>query len=279
MQKIPRKHIQKYIDEYKELISRMEEGPKKQLLQDNEWVIIAAFNEYDTNINQLEIFSSSCITDQDLKNILVAKFETSDAFKSKIREDFYSRKCPYCGFRSLEENIPVEHFLPKSKFQEYSLLGLNLFLCCQSCNSKKWSGWITSTRDTLNPYIDDLYDRQFLSIKISSWKRKSVTVEMNDSCCISLQEKWLLRRHFEKFDLTKRISNFINTDIAKLIDTIYRNQQTRPHFEINKYLEEMYFDHKFSDWTSAILTVVFKYFIDNPDILNELLEYHKSTKT
>jgi hypothetical protein len=36
MQKIPRKHIQKYIDEYKELISRMEEGPKKQLLQDNE---------------------------------------------------------------------------------------------------------------------------------------------------------------------------------------------------------------------------------------------------
>lgn len=280
MKRIPRKSLQEYTNEYKVLIANMEPSPDKQLIQDNEHFIVSSFQTYEDNILQLESLSTSSIHNQRLKDILVNKFETADSFKDKIRREFASRKCPYCWYNSLEESVPVEHYIPKSKFQEYSLLGLNLFLCCKRCNSRKWSWWVTWTRDTLNPYIDDLYDRDFLKVNIRiSRNRIIVEVMLDFSSCISTQEKELLQRHFEKFKLIPRIKNFINTDIVKLIEIAYQHEQIRPWFKIDSYLLDRYYELLISDGKNSILTVVYKYFIDNPHMFIELFDYHLSTKT
>lgn len=271
-----------YTKEYRELISAMKTGSSKTLIAWADTTIVNAFANYHSNLWSLETFTDSCLTDDDLKIALVKKFENSTSFKDKIRRAYYSRKCPYCWYKSLEENIPVEHFLPKSKFQEYSLLSLNLYLCCSDCNRLKWDHWENDARSTLNPYIDDLYEKDFLRIQINLDNSKIVvSVGINEDCWLSSDETSLLKRHFNKFKLTDRIEKHANTDIWKIVEDISRSKMMNDldHIDINTHLKILYRQYKVSTWNNAFLTVLYKYFIENPEVLESLLELNESTKT
>jgi hypothetical protein len=86
----------------------------------------------------------------------------------KSSQDVYAREvCAYCGL-----NTPntFDHYLPKSKFPEFSVLSLNLIPCCSDCNSLKRDNWIDLATGQLlfvNAYFDDVPKEIFVKAKVS----------------------------------------------------------------------------------------------------------------
>ena len=70
--------------------------------------------------------------------------------------------CPYCGIREPGE---FDHYLPKSKFQEFSVFSKNLIWSCHKCNHRKREHFVLSDR-YLNTYYDVIPDEQFLFCRI-----------------------------------------------------------------------------------------------------------------
>lgn len=49
-------------------------------------------------------------------------------------------RCAYCQASLLQEKLEVDHFAPKSRYQEFSFIRTNLFLSCGLCNSSEKKG-------------------------------------------------------------------------------------------------------------------------------------------
>lgn len=62
--------------------------------------------------------------------------------------------CPFCGGLGTPKNL--DHFLPKTKFPQFSVFPSNLIPACLDCNldSKKTSYASTAEEQTLHPYFD-----------------------------------------------------------------------------------------------------------------------------
>ena len=116
------------INWYKNLFLSLLSLPK-----DKEELILKSFKKYIDNLNNLENLKPIDI-DENTKKIMKKVFNKSPKPNELInyKNDLKSKNkiyiCPYCGIKSLEEWYPIEHYLPKSKFSEYTLFWLNLFL-------------------------------------------------------------------------------------------------------------------------------------------------------
>lgn len=89
--------------------------------------------------------------------------------KQKLREDF-NYKCAYCydhdAYNGGPNNFHIEHFAPKSKFNEHEFSFNNLLYSCPYCNRAKSNKWISQSADIshdglkgfVNPCTDD-YDK------------------------------------------------------------------------------------------------------------------------
>lgn len=76
-------------------------------------------------------------------------------FKPHLREEFDGR-CVYC--RAIDrikgqETFGVDHYRPKSLFPDLACEYLNLFYCCNRCNSLKRSFWPNVKRIGLEEFI------------------------------------------------------------------------------------------------------------------------------
>ncbi|HAQ71765.1 MAG TPA: hypothetical protein DCR48_12385 [Flavobacteriales bacterium] len=70
--------------------------------------------------------------------------------------------CPYCSIREPSE---FDHYLPKSKFQEFAVFSKNLIWTCHQCNHKKREHF-SQTNRYLNTYYDVIPEAQFLFCRI-----------------------------------------------------------------------------------------------------------------
>jgi len=85
--------------------------------------------------------------------------ELKKEIKKKTKDNPYSKKglkCSYCGIlrHSLAD---LDHFMPRSKYPEFSILSWNLIYVCKECNQDyKKSSFLTTdgTRKFLHPYYD-----------------------------------------------------------------------------------------------------------------------------
>lgn len=78
--------------------------------------------------------------DYDVKNL-------NKELKIVLQNDF-SYNCAYCNDRDTYsggiDNYHIEHFAPRSKFNEYEFKFSNLFYSCPYCNRAKSNKWITN---------------------------------------------------------------------------------------------------------------------------------------
>ena len=78
----------------------------------------------------------------------VRQYKRYNTYKKYLREEF-SRKCIYCcacdSMRGTAA-FAVEHYLPKTDFPNLTTDYLNLFYCCNTCNSFK-GDWYPSPAD------------------------------------------------------------------------------------------------------------------------------------
>lgn len=116
--------------------------------------------------------------------------------------------CPYCGLlRDIEE---LDHFLPKSKYPQFSILTSNLVPSCKTCNQTyKKSTIATSYKEQIiHPYIDSthFFEEKWIDVELDVSEYEKVRFFPSPPELWSKDDQERAIFHFEKFNLTTRNS-------------------------------------------------------------------------
>ena len=152
--------------------------------------------------------------------------------------------CPYCG------NGPpttLDHILPRSKFEEFSMYAKNLIPCCPECNRiKSNTTWEDNRRCFLNPYHDDMLEEVCIHLSIRpdatcSYHAPVFTFDFHWSGCTPDDEQ-LFALHFEKLRLPGRLRVTLLKDFRSLHRNIkaLQGRPALPAADIRSYLEEIH---------------------------------------
>lgn len=129
--------------------------------------------------------------------------------------------CPMCG-----TTLPTtfDHYLPATKFPEFSVHPLNLVPCCSRCNSTKDDDWLcpAGKRQFLHAYTDTLPDIQFLSVYLvehPTSRTFGAIFSLNRPAGMN-NETWnLLDKHFTRLGLIEKYNEQCNDEIAQILST------------------------------------------------------------
>lgn len=132
--------------------------------------------------------------------------------------------CPYCGISS---PIELDHYLPKSKFPQFSILPLNLVPSCERCN-KYGKGTIFAENkggQILHPYLDHnlYYDSSWMSANLENNGADDITVNYYTDPPDSWDsvQKDRVKTHFCTFNLQQRYSTSAGEELSTLLPQIY----------------------------------------------------------
>lgn len=72
-----------------------------------------------------------------------------------------------CSFCAQRDSKTLDHYLPKSKYPEFSIFPLNLIPCCRDCNSdKREDNTKLEEKQYLHPYYDDISSIRWLESEV-----------------------------------------------------------------------------------------------------------------
>lgn len=157
-------------------------------------------------------------------------------------------KCPYCGINRHELH-DLDHFIPRSKFEEFSILSNNLVYSCSVCNQDyKKAKFKTqdNKRIFLHPYFDEaLENTQILECQIDV---RDVYLKVNFKICDDLQENDLYiyeiaTTHLAELDLNDRYCRLIRDDLLEGFLNIFRNKNTTGNRCIKELSEDECIDY------------------------------------
>ena len=119
--------------------------------------------------------------------------------------------CPYCG--GIGEVKELDHFLPKSKYPQFSLLTSNLVPSCKICNQDlKKSRFAEVYEDQIiHPYNDFniFFEDKWIDVNFKPNHEKQMEFFVSPPDFWSEANKQRAISHFEMFDLAERYSTFI----------------------------------------------------------------------
>ena len=132
--------------------------------------------------------------------------------------------CPYCGIGSPME---LDHYLPKSKFPQFSIFTLNLVPSCERCNKYgKGSNFAQNKGEQiLHPYLDHslYYDSRWMSANLENNGTDDITInyytDPPDSWDSVYKDR--VKTHFCTFNLQQRYSTSAGEELSTLLPQIY----------------------------------------------------------
>lgn len=149
-----------------------------------------------------------------------------------------NEKCPYCG--GIGRPGTLDHYLPKSKYPQFSVLPSNLLPCCRDCNSgsKQTSIATCPEEQVIHPYYD--YDHFFTQQWIKA------RVHQDDPCFLeyfvdppsswSDIDKARVATHFNDFDLAVRYSIQAGEELSTLVDQRKSHMKNYTASQFSEYL-------------------------------------------
>lgn len=107
--------------------------------------------------------------------------------------------CPMCGVGFVSD---LDHYLPKEKFPEFSVLALNLVPVCSRCNGKKRS--VAGDREGrfFHAYYDDVPESPSLLVADLEVAQKSVIVSFDINHTLPMTIYKDARYHFKRLRLS-----------------------------------------------------------------------------
>ncbi|MCC3450449.1 MAG: hypothetical protein JGK04_23740 [Microcoleus sp. PH2017_39_LGB_O_B] len=184
-------------------------------------IVVAATN-YKQKVKAKQLYSIPANNCEDNKNALgtVTKKELKDVYSSHmvgrskparaIYDSLLSQsplgKCPFCGFGQAST---LDHYLPKAKYPQFSVLPFNLVPSCKDCNTGKSTAIATTAEgQSLHPYFDhqNFIDDQWLYAEVIQ------TIPATIRFFVKAPEHWddisktRVQSHFNAFKLASRYS-------------------------------------------------------------------------
>lgn len=132
-------------------------------------------------------------------------------------------KCPYCGIGS---PIELDHYLPKSKFPQFSIFPLNLVPSCERCNKSGKANSFAKNKNEqiLHPYLDNdfYYNECWISAVVESYGDRDIVINYHIKPPISWDKisKDRVETHFNTFKLKERYSISAGEELSTLIPQI-----------------------------------------------------------
>lgn len=134
-------------------------------------------------------------------------------------------RCPFCG---MGHASTLDHYLPKTKYPQLSVVPLNLVPSCKDCNTGKSTAVATTAgTQSLHPYFDhqSFINEQWLFAEVIHSTPATVRFYVQapdywDDIC-----KARVQAHFRDFKLTSRYSVEASNQIACLRDTLSRYRE------------------------------------------------------
>ena len=273
-----------------EIVIRKHE-PRKSHLKNVKEIICQAESEYkylieNDKIEEIKSVSYHISDDEEdtlahcyinkpkaLENIL-------NNFKSQ-QTDFFQEFCPYCGIRSLSVH---DHYLPQSKFPEFSISPMNLVPCCSKCNLKKTDKWSKNNRRLfLNKYFDNDEDIEFL-IGFPEIIDGILTFKFDlDYYILKNTSKGdIIRTHYENLELLSLYNDKIDTYISTLVDDLkgINDLKSTKIDSIDNFvrerIEQEYDKFKRIEGKNSYKSVTLKTILQSKDCVNWIIKEIKS---
>ncbi|WP_444918754.1 HNH endonuclease [Microbulbifer sp. JMSA003] len=145
-------------------------------------------------------------------------------------------RCPFCGTGYAST---LDHYLPKTKYPQLSVVPINLVPSCKDCNTGKSSS-ISSTagQQNLHPYYDHQYfiDEQWLYAEVLYTKPATIRFYVLAPNHWDNTSKMRVQSHFEDFKLAARYSIEASNQIACLRDTLSHYRESLGTEGVRKHL-------------------------------------------
>lgn len=164
--------------------------------------------------------STEQVTRDELFGLYDKSSLAAEAIKQTARDSSSGNLCPYCAMRlSVKKengNHPLDHFLPRSQYSEYSLFSANLVLSCTDCNGVKLEQ-VTATggahRGFLHPYFDEAGTVSFVVATVHDVDGVPGYSFHVDDNGLTDEQKSVVRSHLGLLDLAGRWARYVASDI------------------------------------------------------------------
>tara|TARA_R110000772_G_scaffold202665_5_gene312972 strand:+ start:40 stop:900 length:861 start_codon:yes stop_codon:yes gene_type:complete len=169
------------------------------------------------------------VTKKELKSVysthMVGRAKPARAIYDSLLSRAPLGRCPFCG---MGHASTLDHYLPKTKYPQLSVVPVNLVPSCKDCNTGK-STSVSSTAggQSLHPYYDhqSLVDEQWLYAEVVH--TVPVTIRFFVQAPIHWDDisKLRVQSHFRDFKLAARYSVEASNQIACLRDILSRYRE------------------------------------------------------
>lgn len=203
--------------------------------------IVFAATNYEQKAKDKELYSIPPNNCEDDKNALgtVTKKELKDVYSSHMvgrakpaRATYDSLlsqsplgKCPFCGFGQAST---LDHYLPKAKYPQFSVLPFNLVPSCKDCNTGKSMAIATTAEgQCLHPYFDhqSFINDQWLYAEVRETKPATIYFFVKAPDRWDDVSKIRVQSHFNAFKLASRYSLEAGDQLACLRYSLVHSHQ------------------------------------------------------
>ena len=192
-------------------------------------------------------------------------------YYNKIIDDI-SDYCPYCNHGEISQ---VDHFLPKSLYDSFTIYPKNLVPICAICNNVKDDYYGKDfSNNLLHPYFDNLNHSQWLFSHLVPNPRKKLIVEYTcqpDPHVYNENEIFRLINNFHILQLNDRFkalarsqSRQIKSNLTKIISI---NSKSAKKAYIKREINKNIIDHGLNHWNVALYQAFYNYEGDLHDFI------------
>ncbi|MDW3689198.1 HNH endonuclease signature motif containing protein [Cupriavidus sp. CV2] len=163
-----------------------------------------------------------------------------------------AQKCPLCGIGQVKT---LDHYLPKSKYPQYSVLPINLVPACRDCNTEKLANTTEEAHNqTIHPYFDGahFFTDRWVMAEIQQTSPVSVVFYSEPPASWDDISKLRAAAHLSSYKLTDRFSIEVATEISSLqyILTEAPDSHTRRDLLLTRF--EAYQKISKNSWQTAL---------------------------
>jgi hypothetical protein len=141
--------------------------------------------------------------------------------------------CPSCG----EEGAPntLDHYLPKERYPEFSILPHNLLPMCDTCQTSKGTKTVDELhrRIFIHCYYDEFVDRQIVDLRIGVPFSAPASIMLEPTEALAPEDADLVRRHLQGLEIVNRYHRFFRSEylhLFRLVNMMRNNGQNVVEF-------------------------------------------------
>lgn len=191
------------------------------------------------------------------------KTKEGRVYYDKIINDI-SDYCPYCNHGEVSQ---VDHFLPQSLYDSFTIYPNNLVPICAVCNTTKddYYGKDYSS-NLLHPYFDNLNNSQWLFAHLIENSRRKLIVEYTcnpDPNIFNDIDIARIINHFNTLKLNKRFKDISRSQSrqikSNLTRIIHMNNKSAKRAYIKREINKNIRIHGFNHWNVALYQAFYAY--------------------